>query len=118
MKKPTTIGEYLAGVEPGKRAALQALRRTIRAAAPGCTECISYGLAAFRLNGKFFVALGASARHCAFYLGSTVKSHRAELRGFPTAKGTIRFQADRPLPASLVRRLVRARIAENPRFSG
>jgi uncharacterized protein YdhG (YjbR/CyaY superfamily) len=61
------------------------------------------------------VAFGATAEHCAFYLmsSSTVAAHKDELRGYDTSKGTIRFKADRPLPATLVRNLVKARIAEN-----
>ena len=112
--KPTTIDEYLAAVSDDKRAALQKLRKTIRAAAPQAEECISYQLAAFRQDG-LLVAFGATAKHCAFYLMSstTVEAHRDELEGYDTSKGTIRFRADRPLPAALVRKLVEARIAEN-----
>jgi uncharacterized protein YdhG (YjbR/CyaY superfamily) len=112
--KPRTIDEYLAAVSEDQRAALERLRRTIRAAAPKAEECISYGLAAFRLNGML-VALGATANHCAFYLMSTsvLDAHRNELEGYDTSKGTIRFGPDLPLPAALVRKLVKARIAEN-----
>lgn len=110
--KPTTIDEYLAAVSDDKRAALEKLRRTIRAAAPNAQECITYGLAAFRLNGKSLVAFGAGASHCAFYpmSGSTIEAHRKELEGYETSKGTIRFQPKKPMPATLVRKLVKARI--------
>jgi len=113
--KPKTIDEYLAGVSADQRAALETLRRTIRAVAPTAEECISYGLAAFRLNGRPLVAFGASANHCAFYPmnSTTVKAFQKQLKGFETSKGTIRFQADKPLPVALVRKLVKARIAEN-----
>ena len=113
--KPKTIDEYLAALSGDKRAALEKLRKTIRAAAPKAEECISYQLAAFRLNGKMLVALGATANHCAFYpmSSSTVEAHKEELKGYEISKGTIRFQADKPLPAALVRKLVKARIAEN-----
>jgi uncharacterized protein YdhG (YjbR/CyaY superfamily) len=113
--KPTTIDEYLAAVSEDKRAALEALRKTIRAAAPRAEECISYGLAAFRLDGRPLVAFGATANHCAFYLmsSSTLEAYEDELKGCDTSKGTIRFQADKPLPVALVRKLVKARIAEN-----
>ena len=109
-----TIDDYLAGVSPEKRAAIAQLRKTIKAAAPQAEECISYQLAAFRQNGML-VAFGASANHCAFYLMSTVtmEAHKDELKKYATSKGTIRFQPDKPLPASLVRKLVKARIAEN-----
>lgn len=109
------IDEYLADLGEEQRAALEKLRKTIRAAAPGAEECISYRLPAFRLGGKALVAFGATTRHCAFYLmsGSTVEAHQEELAGYDTSKGTIRFRADEPLPVALVRKLVKARIAEN-----
>ncbi len=112
--KPRTIDEYLAALSDEKRAALEKLRRTIRTAAPKAEECISYQLPAFRLNGML-VAFGASANHCAFYpmSSATVEAHKDELQGYDTSKGTIRFQAAKPLPAALVRKLVKARIAEN-----
>ena len=112
--KPRTIDEYLAAVSDEQRAALEKLRKTIRSAAPTAEECISYQLAAFRLDGRPLVAFGATATHCAFYpmSGSTVAAHKDELEGYQTSKGTIRFQASRPLPASLVKKLVKARIAE------
>ena len=96
-----------------KRAALEKLRKTIRAAAPKAEECISYQIPGFRLDGRLLVAFGAAAKHCAFYPGAfPVEAHKGELKNYDTSKGTIRFQADRPLPATLVRKLVKARIAE------
>ena len=114
MTKVKTVDEYLARVSDDQRVALQRLRKTIRAAAPGAEECISYQLPAYRLNGML-VAFGATAKHCAFYpmSASTVAAHRKELEDYDTSKGTIRFQPDNPLPAALVRKLVKARIAEN-----
>src|SRR5947208_5061959 len=90
--KPKTIDEYLAKLSDDQRAALERLRKTIRAAAPKAEECISYQLPAFRLNGML-VAFGASAKHCAFYLmsASTVAAHKKELSDYDTSKGTIRF---------------------------
>ena len=113
--RPKTIDDYLAAVSEDKRAALEKLRKNIRAAAPKAEECISYGLAAFRLDGRPLVAIGAAAKHCAFYLmsSSTVEAHKDDLKNYDTSKGAIRFQADKPLPAALVRKLVKARIAEN-----
>src|SRR5438128_12540163 len=112
--RPKTIDEYLATLSDDKRAALERLRKTIRAAAPKAEECISYQLPAFRLNGML-VAFGATANHCAFYpmSPSTVAAHKDELKDYDTSKGTIRFQPDKPLPAAPVRKLVKARIAEN-----
>jgi uncharacterized protein YdhG (YjbR/CyaY superfamily) len=114
-RKPKTIDEYLAGVDADHRDALQKLRQTIHAAAPTAEECISYGIPAFRLNGRSLVFFGAWANHCAFYPGSsaTLKKFRNELRDFQTSKGTLRFSPDKPMPVALVKKLVKARIAEN-----
>lgn len=112
--KSKTIDEYLAVVSDDQRAALEKLRKTIRSAAPKAEECLTYGICAFRQNG-LLIGFGASAKHCALYLmnGSTVKAFQEELKDYDTSKGTIRFAADKPLPATLVRKLVKARIAEN-----
>ena len=108
------IDDYLAVLDADKRAALGKLRRTIRAAAPKAEECLSYGLPAFRQNGPL-VAFSASANHCSFFPmnGHTVEAHRKELKGYETSKGTIRFDPRKPLPAALVRKLVKERVAEN-----
>jgi len=111
--KPQTIDEYLAPLSKEKRAALEKLRRAIKSAAPKAEECISYQIPAFRLGGRLLVAFGAAANHCAFYPGAfPVEAHKAELEAYETSKGTIRFRADRPLPTTLVRKLVKTRIAE------
>ena len=108
-----TIDQYLAALSVEKRAALQYIRRAIKAAAPGAEECISYGIPAFRLNGRVLVHIGAAAKHCAFYPGAyPIEAHAKALAAYDTSKGTIRFPADRPLPATLVRKLVNARIAQ------
>jgi|SRR6266851_3758158 len=113
--KYTTIDEYLAAISADKRAALQKLRKTIQATAPKAEECISYGLPAFRLDGRPLVAFGGATHHCAFYPMSsrTILAHQDELKDYETSKGTIRFSTDKPLPVALVRKLVKARIAEN-----
>ena len=108
---PKSIDDYLEALSPDKRAALQKLRASIRAAAPKAEECISYQLPAFRLDGRMLVWFGAAANHCSFYPGATVEAFKDELENYSTSKGTIRFQADRPLPATLVRKIVKARIA-------
>lgn len=112
--KAATHGDYLAGLPDDKRAALEKLRRSIRAAAPRAEECISYRLPAFRLDGKVLVLFGATAKHCSFFPGSgtAIEAHKADLTGYRTSKGTIRFDADKPLPVTLVRKIVRYRIAE------
>lgn len=111
--KPRSIDEYLAAFSDEKRAALERLRRMIHAAAPRAEECISYRLPAFRLDGRMLVWFGATANHCAFYPGGVVEACKDELGKYETSKGTIRFQPDNPLPAALVRKLVKARIARN-----
>ena len=113
--KLQTFDDYLADLNDDQRTALERLRKTIRTAVPGAEECISYQLPAFRLDGRMLVAFGAAARHCAFYLmsSSTVDAHQDELKEWDTSKGTIRFSADKPLPSGLVRKLVKARMAEN-----
>ena len=110
-----SIDEYLEALNDDQRLALERLRNAIQAAAPGAVECISYGLPAFRLDGKALVAFGAAAKHCAFYpmSAATVADHAEELAGFDTSKGTIRFQPGKPLTMALIRKLVRARITEN-----
>jgi uncharacterized protein YdhG (YjbR/CyaY superfamily) len=113
VRNGTTIYEYLVAVSADKRAALQKLRRAIRAAAPKAEECISYQILAFRLHGKMLVAFGAAVNHCAFYPGAyQVRVCRKEPKKCDTSKGTVRFDEKNPLPGSLVRKLVKARIAE------
>jgi uncharacterized protein YdhG (YjbR/CyaY superfamily) len=113
-KRPRTIDEYLARQDAENCAALQELRRAILAVAPMAEECISYGMPAFRLNGKLIAGFRAAAKHCSFHpmSGDTVATLRAELAAYDTSPGTIRFSARAPLPATLVRKLVKARIAE------
>ena len=110
-RKPRTIDQYLAGVNDDQRAALEKLRRVIRAAAPKAEECISYGIPAYRLDGKFLVALAAIANRCAFYPGAVLQGFKDELKDFDTSKGTIRFLPNQRLRSGLVRKLVKARIA-------
>jgi uncharacterized protein YdhG (YjbR/CyaY superfamily) len=118
MDKPKTVDEYLSLVSEDKRAALQALREIIRAAAPEAEECISYQMPAFRLNGML-VGFAAARNHCALYAwnGSAVGMLADELAGYDTSKGTIRFTPDKPLPEALVRRLVEMKVAKNARKS-
>jgi uncharacterized protein YdhG (YjbR/CyaY superfamily) len=114
-KKPKTIDEYLANVKPDHRKTLQKLRQTIQTAVPKAEECISYGIPAFRLNGSLLVGFAAWSNHCSFYPMSskTLKKSRNELRNFQTSKGTLRFSPDKPMPVALVKKLLKARIAEN-----
>jgi uncharacterized protein YdhG (YjbR/CyaY superfamily) len=90
------------------------VRRAVQAAASGAEECISYGMPAFRLNGKLIAGFKAAASHCSFHpmSGDTVATLEADLAGYDTSRGTIRFSARGGLPATLVRKLVKMRIAE------
>ena len=104
---------YLAALSAEKRAALEKLRQQIKTAAPKAEECMSYGIPGFRMTGKLLVSFGAAATHCAFYPGSIVRKFTKELKDYDTnGKGTIRFSPDKPLPAALVRKIVKARIAQ------
>lgn len=113
-RAPGTVDEYLSGLSRENRAALEKLRRAIKDAAPRAEEGISYGIPAFRVRGRLLVAFGAAASHCAFYPGAfPLRALKDELAGYDTGKGTIRFPAIDPLPAALVRKLVKSRLAEH-----
>jgi len=114
-KKPLTHDDYLGNVPADQRAALQKLRKAIRAAAPRAEECISYGLPGFRLDGRVLCHYGSARKHCSFYPGATIGLFAKELAGYDTSKGTIRFPADEPLPAALVKKIVKARTAARAR---
>ena len=113
--RSTVIDTYLANVSDAQRGALEKLRKQVLAIVPKAEECISYGLPAFRIDGKVVVGFGAGVRHCALYpwSGGIIARFAAELEGYETSKGTIRFQPERPLPATLLRRIVKARVADN-----
>lgn len=113
MKPPAaSIDDYLSKLPADQRAALELLRGQIRAVVPQAEEAISYGLPTFKLKGNL-VHFGAAARHCAFYPGAVVDAFADRLAGFETAKGTIRFQPDAPLPPELVHDIVAYCVARN-----
>jgi uncharacterized protein YdhG (YjbR/CyaY superfamily) len=113
-RKPTTIDEYLAGVVGARRAALDELRRTIRAVVPRAEECISYNMPAFRLDGRVVAAFAATRKGCSYFpfSGSTLRTLAADLEGYGGTKGSLHFDPAKPLPKTLVRKLIQARIAE------
>ena len=115
MAAPTSVEDYLAALPEGSRAALEKLRTTIKAAAPEATEAISYQMPAFKDHGRSLVSYAAFKDHCSLFPMSmkVIETHREELKPYLTGKGTIRFHADKPLPAALVKKLVKARIEEN-----
>ena len=109
-----TVDDYIAAAPKDKRAALMKLRKTIKAAAPKATERIGYGLAGFKHNGKPLVYFGYWKAHYALYgISNSFIDAYAELKAYDLSnKGTIRFPADKPIPHRLVRKIVKARIAE------
>ncbi len=113
-RKPTTVDAYLATVKGEKRAALDELRKTIRAVVPRAEECVSYGIPAFRLDGKIVAGFLATAGGCSYFpfSGTTLTTLADDLEGYERTKGSLHFDPERPLPAALVRKLVKARIAE------
>ncbi len=108
------VDAYLEKVPPDMRKALQSLRKTIRAAAPDAEEMISYRMPAFRHHGNL-VYYAAFSDHCSLFIGSVVTQRKfaAGLKPFAAGKGTVHFTPERPLPAALVTRIVKARVAEN-----
>ena len=113
-RKPATIDAYLSAVKGERREALEALRKTIRSIVPGAEECISYGIPAFRLDGRIVAGFQATATGCSYYpfSGATLGTLKHELEGYAGTKSAVHFGPDRPLPAALVRKLIRTRIAE------
>ncbi len=108
------VEQYLSALPAEPRAALESLRATIGAAAPDATETISYGMPAFKHNGRPLVAYAAFKNHCSLFPMSTkvIEAFAEELEPFRTSKGTLQFQTDRPLPPELVTKLVEARVEE------
>ena len=116
VKKPaaTTISSYLSSLPEPARTTLEKLRKVIRSAAPRAEEVISYRMPVFRHQGML-VAFAAFPNHCSFFVMSpkVMAAHKDELKAYATATATIRFPVDKPLPATLVKKLVKARIEEN-----
>jgi uncharacterized protein YdhG (YjbR/CyaY superfamily) len=116
MKKsatPQTVDEYLAALPEEARTTLEKLRKTIKAAAPKATEGISYQMPMYKQNGML-VGFAAFKNHCSIFPGSKpMETYKDELKAYKTSKGTIRFPIGKPLPAALVKKLVKARIEEN-----
>jgi uncharacterized protein YdhG (YjbR/CyaY superfamily) len=115
MAGPTSVEDYLAALPEAQRAALEKLRKTIRAAAPEATETISYQMPAFKDQGRFLVSYAAFKNHCSLFPASNavMEALGEELKPYFSGKGTLRFTADKPLPAALVKKIVKARIEEN-----
>ncbi|HUE54209.1 MAG TPA: DUF1801 domain-containing protein [Candidatus Udaeobacter sp.] len=111
---PENVDEYLADVPEPARSTLHKMRAAIRSVVPPeATETISYGIPAFKHNGVL-VWFAAFSNHCSLFpTASVIESFKNELKGFSTSKGTIHFPTDKPLPIALVKKLVKARVAQN-----
>jgi uncharacterized protein YdhG (YjbR/CyaY superfamily) len=112
---PKTVEEYLAGIPEPAQSTLKHIRRVIRSAVPAeTTEVISYGIPMFNYRGML-VGYAAFKKHCSLFpTGSgVIEKFAKELEGFPTSRGTIRFPSDKPLPDSLLKKIVKTRVAEN-----
>ena len=121
MKKantaPKSVDEYLSGVPEPAHTTLNNIRSIIRSAVPAeATEAISYGIPTIKYKGSL-LAFAAFSKHCSLFPMSyaVMGSLEKELKRFEVSKGTIRFPIDRPLPAALVKKIVKARIAEKER---
>ena len=108
------VRKYIAALSPGPRRRMQQIRALIRATAPGAVEHFSYGIPAFKLDGQALVWYGAFKSHTSLFpiTPALLRDHKLDVSGYETSKGTIRLPLSKPLPAALVKRLVKARTAE------
>jgi uncharacterized protein YdhG (YjbR/CyaY superfamily) len=110
---PKTVDEYLAALPDDARTTLEKVRKTIRAAAPIATEVISYQMPMYKHHGMV-VGFAAFKDHCSLFPGSTaVETFKNELKGYQTSKGTIRFPTNKPMPAALLKKIVKSCVVEN-----
>jgi uncharacterized protein YdhG (YjbR/CyaY superfamily) len=121
MAAPTSVEDYLAALPDERRVVVEELRRTIKAAAPEATETIAYLMPALRSHGgQFLVSYAAYKRHYSLFpaSGAVVEALGEELKPYLAGKGTIQFPADKPVPAALVEKIVKIRLAENAERGG
>ena len=114
-EKAADVESYLAACPEPHRTTLEKLRATIRSVVPKeTTEAISYGVPTFKYKGGL-VAYAAFKQHCSFFpmSGRIVEDYAGELKAYKTSKGTIQFPVDKPLPAALVKKLVKAKLLLN-----
>ena len=111
---PKSIDHYLVDQTEEVRVALEKLRHTILSTAPGAVEVISYGMPAFKLNGYMLVGFAAFKKHCSLFPWNshTVEEFKEELKNYTTSKGTIQFTLEKPLPVTIVKKIVKARIRD------
>jgi uncharacterized protein YdhG (YjbR/CyaY superfamily) len=119
MTGSAEVDAYLGKVAEPQRTALEKLRQQIQAAAPGAEETITYQMPGFRAHGRPLVSYAAFPDHCSFFPMGTavVDRYRAELAPYLSGKSTLQFDAKKPLPAALVKKVVKARLEENAQKS-
>jgi uncharacterized protein YdhG (YjbR/CyaY superfamily) len=116
MAKPANVDEYLAALPTDRRAAVEQLRRTVKAAAPDATETIAYSMPAMRSHGgQFLVSYAAYKKHYSLFPASeaVIEAGGDKLKPYLAGRGTIQFPADQPIPTGLVTKIVKIRVAEN-----
>lgn len=108
------VDDYLKKLPSEQQAVLENVRQSIKAMSPEITELISYGIPSFKYRGRQFVAFAAYPTHCNFLIMSyaLMDTYKSDLKRFETDKATIRFTVNKPLPSSLLKKLVKARMAE------
>jgi uncharacterized protein YdhG (YjbR/CyaY superfamily) len=113
MKKPKDVNEYIASYPAEVQSFLQEVRETIRKAAPDATEVISYGMPAFKWNGML-VWYGAHTKHIGFYpKGAAIEAFKKEISQYKSAKGSVQFPYDQPMPLKLISKMVKFGLEEN-----
>jgi len=113
-KRHGVVQAYLAALDPKRRAALERLRKIVLDVAPRAEEGMSYGMPAFKLDGHGIAAFAAFRDHLSFFpmSGTALDLVKDDVRGFRTSKSTLQFTLEKPLPTALVKKVVKARIAE------
>lgn len=113
-EKPTTIPEYFSAFPAETQAIMQQVRETIKKAAPGAEELISYAMPAYKLNGRALVYFAGYKNHIGFYATPTGhEEFKKELSVYKQGKGSVQFPLDKPMPLDLIKRIVKFRVKEN-----
>lgn len=113
MKRPETVDEYLADLPEKERAVLSNIRKTIKATAPKADEVIGYGMPGYKYHGML-VYFAAFKNHLSFFTGtSMLEKFEKEVKPYKTSKGTLQFTVDKPIPTSLIKKIVIQRMKQN-----
>jgi uncharacterized protein YdhG (YjbR/CyaY superfamily) len=115
MTKAATVDEYMAALPEDRRGPMEAIRRTVRAAAPEAVEGISYNMPAFKLDGRFFVSYDAYKAHYSLFpwTDRMVEELGDSIAPYAHGRGTLRFPADQPIPTDLLARIIAIRLEEH-----